>query len=327
MSALTLPKRLPGDRSGRPVLLVHGGAGAIPDDAVDACVAGVRAALDAGWGVLEHGGSAVEAVEAAIVIMEDDEAFDAGRGSVLNRDGRVQLDALIMDGGSLAAGGVGAVETVRNPIRVARVIMERTPQVFLVGMGAERFAADHGIEPIDNAEMMTSRERLRFEQAREHASAGAEIDLSAVGDTGFSHDTVGAVALDVRGNLAAGTSTGGTAYKPVGRVGDASIVGCGGYADNESAAVSFTGEGEAIMRLVLGKWAVDRVADRLTPQEAAEAAIARLESRLGAGGGLILLDRKGCAGIAFNAPRMAWGVRRVDSIDASAGRPTDPTAR
>lgn len=308
-------------------MLVHGGAGDIPDDAVDAYVAGVRAAIAVGWRILERGGSAVDAVEAAIVVMEDDEAFDAGRGSVLNRDGRVQLDALIMDGASLAAGGVGAVETVRNPIRVARVVMERSPQVYFVGEGAERFAAEHGFEPIDNAELVTSRERLRFEDARERAAAALEIDLRAVGETGFPHGTVGAVALDVRGNLAAGTSTGGTTYKPVGRVGDSSIVGCGGYADNESAAVSCTGEGEAIMRLVLGKWAVDRVAEGLTPQEAAKAAIARLESRLGAGGGLILLDRLGRAGIAFNTPRMAWGVRTVNSLDASAGRPTDPTAR
>lgn len=288
--------------------MVHGGAGEIPDDAVDAHFAGVRAAMDAGWRILERGGSAVDAVEAAIVVMEDDEAFDAGRGSFLNRDGRVQLDALIMDGASLAVGAVGAVETIRNPIRVARAVMERSPQVYFVGEGAERFAADQGFAPIDNAELVTSRERRRYEEARDLASA-------------IVQDTVGAVALDIHGNLAAGTSTGGTTYKPVGRIGDSSIVGCGGYADNELAAVSCTGEGEAIMRLVLGKWAVDRVADGHTPQEAADAAIARLGSRLRARGGLILLDRLGRSGMAFNTPRMAWGVRTVASINASTGRP------
>ena len=287
--------------------MVHGGAGEIPDDAVDAHVAGVRAALDAGWRILERGGSAVDAVEAAIVVMEDDEAFDAGRGSFLNRDGRVQLDALIMDGASLAVGAVGAVETIRNPIRVARAVMEHSPQVYFVGEGAERFAADHGFAPIDNAELVTSRERHRYEEARDLASP-------------IVQDTVGAVALDIHGNLAAGTSTGGTTYKPVGRIGDSSIVGCGGYADNELAAVSCTGEGEAIMRLVLGKWAVDRVAEGHTPQEAAHAAIARLGSRLRARGGLILLDRLGRPGMAFNTPHMAWGVRTVASINASTGR-------
>jgi beta-aspartyl-peptidase (threonine type) len=309
------------------VLLVHGGAGDIPDDAVDAHVDGVRAALEAGWGILEGGGSAVDAVEAAIVVMEDDEAFDAGRGSILNQDGRVQLDAMIMDGASLAAGGVGAVETVQNPIRVARAVMERSQQVYFVGEGAERFAAEHGFGPIDNAELVTSREERRYEEARELVAAGAEIDAPPGGARAIVQGTVGAVALDVRGNLAAGTSTGGITNKPVGRVGDSSIVGCGGYADNESAAVSCTGEGEAIMRLVLGKWAVDRVAGGLTPQEAAEGAIGRLGGRLGAVGGLILLDRQGRPGIAFNTPRMAWAVRTVDSLSASADQPSDSPAR
>lgn len=306
----------------KPVLVVHGGAGDIPDDAVDAHVAGVRAALEAGWRMLERNGSAVDAVEAAIAVMEDDEAFDAGLGSVLNRDGRIQLDAMMMDGASLAVGAIGAVETVRNPIRVARVVMEECRQVYFVGEGAERFAAKHGFQRIDNARLVTSRERLRYEEARELAGTGAAIDAWD-GGRAIPQDTVGAVALDVHGNLAAGTSTGGTTYKPVGRIGDSSIVGCGGYADNESAAVSCTGEGEAIMRLVLGKWAVDRVADGRTPQEAADAAIERLGSRLGAGGGLILLDRRGRSGMAFNTPRMAWGIRTVDGQNASAGRPND----
>jgi beta-aspartyl-peptidase (threonine type) len=304
-----------------PVLLVHGGAGAIPDDAVDRYVAGVRAALEVGWAFLERGATAVDAVEAAIAAMEDSGAFDAGRGSVLNQDGRVQLDALIMDGATLAAGAVGAVETVRNPIRVARAVMERSARVLFVGHGADRFALEQGFEPIDNAELVTPRERRRFEEARANASAGLAPDVGAAVEGVVAHDTVGAVALDVHGNLAAGTSTGGTAYKPVGRVGDSPIIGAGGYADNESAAVSCTGVGEAIMRLVLGKWAVDRVAEGHTPQDAAEAAVERLGSRIAGHGGLILLDRSGRWGIAFNTPRMAWGVRRSGAFDASVGQP------
>jgi beta-aspartyl-peptidase (threonine type) len=300
-----------------PVLLVHGGAGTIPDDVVDAFDAGVRRATEAGWVVLERGGSAVDAVEAAVVAMEADGAFDAGRGSILNRDGRVELDAMIMDGATLAAGAVAAVETVEHPIRVARAVMERIPQVYLVGRGAERFAADHGFEPIDNDLLITPRERRRFEEARQRRAAEPGLDEPAGTGGTIGHDTVGAVALDVDGNLAAGTSTGGMAYKPAGRVGDSSIIGSGGYADNESAAVSFTGDGESVMRLVLGKWAVDRVADGLAPEDAADAAIERLDARLGARAGLILLDRRGRIGIAFNTPRMAWAVRSRGVAQAS----------
>lgn len=315
-----------------PVLLVHGGAGTIPDDGVDRYVVGLRAALEAGWTMLDAGGSALDAVEAAVVSMEDSGSFDAGRGSILNQDGRVQLDALIMDGSTLAAGAVGAVETVRNPIRVARAVMEDSPQVFFVGEGAERFAEAHGFPPIENDELITPRERRRFEAVRAAAAAGATVDVGASVEGVIGHDTVGAVALDRDGNLAAATSTGGISHKPVGRVGDSSIVGSGGYADNESAAVSCTGEGEAIMRLVLGKWAVDRVADGQTPQAAADAAIERLGRRLGGRGGLILLDRQGRTGIAFNAARMAWGLRTANAYTAEVarslgGRPTNPAAR
>ena len=310
-----------------PVLVIHGGAGRIPDDAVDRYVAGLQAALDAGWPILERGGTALDAIEAAIVSMEDSGAFDAGRGSILNREGRVQLDAMIMDGATLAAGAVGAVETVRNPIRVARAVLERSPQVLFVGDGAERFAIEQGFAAIDNAELVSSRELRRFEEARtaEAGRDGDERGPSSAAPDGFTgHDTVGAVALDVRGNLAAGTSTGGIFYKPAGRVGDSSIVGSGGYADNDSAAVSCTGEGEAIMRVVLGKWAVDRVATGLTPQAAADAAVERLGARVDGRGGLILLDRQGRVGVAFNAARMAWGFRTraaTDAIVASNDRP------
>jgi L-asparaginase / beta-aspartyl-peptidase len=306
-----------------PVLVIHGGAGSIPDDGVDRYVVGIREALEAGWSVLGQGGTALDAVEAAVVSMEDSGTFDAGRGSVLNQDGRVQLDAMIMDGATLAAGAVGAVETIRNPIRVARAVMEQSPQVYFVGHGAERFARDHGFEPIDNAELIGSRERQRFEEARASAMAGADEPLGTAADGSRGHGTVGAIALDGAGNLAAGTSTGGIRYKPVGRVGDSSVVGSGGYADNESAAVSCTGEGEAIMRLVLGKWAVDRVAEGMAPQAAAEAAIERLGKRLGAHGGLILLDRRGRPAVAFNAERMAWGMRSELETRAGVGRALD----
>jgi len=294
-----------------PVLLVHGGAWAIPDDMAEAHVNGVRRALAAGWRVLEHGGSSVDAVEAAIVVMEDDETFDAGRGSFLTSDGRVQLDALMMDGATLRAGGVGCVERIRNPIRAARLVLDESPHVYLVAEGAERFAQQHNLPLCANGELIIDREVKRLREVQREAEAGNPPEFFA------EHDTVGAVALDSRGNLASATSTGGTLNKTPGRVGDSSLIGCGCYADNESAAVSTTGWGEPIMKLVLAKWAADRVLEGVPPEEAAGMAIARLETRLAGHGGIIMLDARGRRGIAHNTPRMAWALR--DARQESAG--------
>ena len=355
----------------------------MPDEAVAAHEHGVRAALEAGWNALTRGGTAVDAVEAAITVMEDDDTFDAGRGSFLTRDGRVQLDALMMSGADLRAGGVACVERLRNPIQAARLVLERSPHVYFVGTGAERFATQHGMRLVDNTELIVPRERERlmtfqrdeaagrpdttfagsaeptrtspdppsnfvistgprassasregsgeipeFRSAINSASAQEEVPDPALQQTAVddviehglpsefqiddptlhSHDTVGAVALDSYGNLAAGTSTGGTLSKAPGRVGDSSLIGCGCYADNASAAVSLTGWGEPIMKLVLGKWAVDRVAAGSPPQAAAMEAIEYLYNRLGGHGGIILLGPDGSVGLAHNTPRMAWGM-------------------
>ncbi len=287
-----------------PVLGVHGGAGAIPDDMVDAHRDGVCNALAAGWRVLERGGPALDAVEEAVVILEDDETFDAGRGSFLNRDGRVQLDALIMDGSTLRAGGVGCVERLRNPVRAARKILSDSPHVYFVAEGAERFAAEHGIALCRNEDLIIPREveRLRAFQSRTEESP----DLFA---PAISHDTVGAVALDRQGNIAAATSTGGTLNKAPGRLGDSSLIGCGCYADNQTAAASTTGWGEPIMKLVLAKWAADRVATGSLPEWVAAEAINYLKDRVNGHGGMILLDARGHFGIAHNTPRMAWAVK------------------
>lgn len=288
-----------------PVLVVHGGAWAIPDDMVEAHLNGVRNAMAAGWRVLERGGPALDAVEEAVVIMEDDETFDAGRGSFLNRDGRVQLDALIMDGDTLRAGGVGCVERLRNPVRAARKILSDSPHVYFVAEGAERFAAEHGIPLCRNEDLIIPREveRLREFQAR---PADAKVDLFA---PTISHDTVGAVALDGDGNIAAATSTGGTLNKAPGRLGDSSLIGCGCYADNQTAAASTTGWGEPIMKLVLAKWAADRVATGSLPEWVAAEAINYLKDRVNGHGGMILLDARGRFGIAHNTPRMAWALK------------------
>ncbi len=333
-----------------PVLLIHGGAWAMPDNAIAAHENGIQHALAAGWDALQRGGSAVDAVEAAVTVMEDDDTFDAGRGSFLTRDGRVQLDALLMNGADLRTGGVACVERLRNPIQAARMVLEKSPHVYFVGSGAERFATQHGMRLVDNTELIVPRERERLmnfqkaeaagerdttfsgtpaefrsgdrsalqeaspDQAMAETAIDAEIEEALPPEfrlddpTLHSHDTVGAVALDANGCLAAGTSTGGTLSKAPGRVGDSSLIGCGCYADNESAAVSLTGWGEPIMKLVLGKWAVDRVACGAAPQQAASDAIAYLFRRLGGHGGMILLGPDGSVGLAHNTPRMAWGL-------------------
>ncbi len=291
----------------QPVLLIHGGAWAIPDSMREAHEIGIRAALRFGYDLLEKGATALEAVTAAVSALEDDETFDAGRGAFLTRDGRVQLDALLMDGETLRAGGVACVERLRNPIQAARLVLERSPHVYFVGPGAEAFAASHGMPLIENRELVVARElrNLRMAQAREQAGLP---DETFAGADLLSHDTVGALALDRHGNLAAGTSTGGTLNKAPGRVGDSSLIGCGCYADNETAAVSLTGWGEPIMKLVLGKWAADHVAQGSTPQESASEAIQYLFRRLDGHGGIILLDRHGRVGLAHNTPGMAWGL-------------------
>ncbi len=295
-----------------PVLLVHGGAWDIPADQLQAHNFGVIRAVDVGYALLSRGASALDAVEAAVTVLEDDETFDAGRGSFLTADGRVQLDALLMDGATLRAGAVACVERLKNPIQAARLVLERSPHVYLVGQGAEAFAQKNGLTLIDNAELVIDRERQRLQEAKARASAGIP-DSTFAGDPTGSHDTVGAVALDADGNLAAATSTGGTRNKTPGRVGDSSVIGCGGYADNRSAAVSLTGWGEPIMKLVLGKWAVDRV-PLLGPEQAAEDAIAYLHARLQGHGGIILLGPDGRFGIAHNTPRMAWAMCDQDGV-------------
>lgn len=298
----------------------------MPDSMVDAHIRGVNNALATGWRVLERGGSALDAVEEAVVVMEDDDTFDAGRGSFLNRDGRVQLDALIMDGSTLRAGGVGCVEHLRNPVRAARKILSESPHVYFVGEGAEKFAAQHGVPLCKNEDLVISREveRLRQYQAelaqRDSKQDGNDLFAADSDDVTISHDTVGAVALDRNGNIAAATSTGGTLNKAPGRLGDSSLIGCGCYADNESAAVSTTGWGEPIMKLVLAKWTADRIIAGNLPEWSAQEAMNYLKQRVNGHGGIIVLDREGRFGIAHNTPRMAWAYKTVSKQDSGIAR-------
>jgi L-asparaginase / beta-aspartyl-peptidase len=285
----------------RPSLIVHGGAWDIPDDAVDACKSGCLCALHAGWNVLKTGGYALDAIEAAIIVLEDDPTFDSGFGSHLTLDGRVECDAIVMDAATLRAGAVAGLRRVKNPIQAARAVLEKSPHMMLISEGAEHFAATHGVRLCDPEDLISPAEREAWLRCRKDSHA-------AENHRGHEQGTVGAVALDQHGQLFAATSTGGTCCKLPGRVGDSPLIGCGCYADAETGGVSSTGYGEAIMRVVMAKTAADFLRPtNSTPARAAEAAVQLLANRGKGTGGLILLDKHGNPGFAFNTPRMAFG--------------------
>lgn len=303
-------------------LAVHGGAWAIPDELLEACRAGVARALSSGWEVLSRGGTALDACQSAITALEDDPAFDAGLGSHLNRDARVQLDAVLMDGRTLNSGAIAGVERLRNPIQVARLVLERSEHILLVGSGAEQFAAEMDVPLCNPSELVIPREVALWFKRKEAAAVPAETPEKRSADAELPRQsgTVGAVALDAQGNLAAGTSTGGPPYKYPGRVGDSPLVGCGCYADNRTGAISTTGDGEAMVKLVMAKTASDflaagpsRPAGGLAPQPAAEKALALLTERTGGTGGLIIVDTQGRVGAAFTTPRMAHAFQTSES--------------
>jgi beta-aspartyl-peptidase (threonine type) len=266
----------------QPSLIVHGGAGKIADKALPAMLDGCRRAALEGWRVLETGGSAPDAVEAAVVCLEDNPLFNAGTGSTLNALGQVEMDAAIMEGKTLRVGAVAAVQRIKNPIRLARRIMEDGRHVLLAGPGAQQFAAEAGI-PSSPAEALVVEEQRKKWQTK--------------------HGTVGCVASDRMGGIAAATSTGGIFDKLPGRVGDSPLPGCGTYAD-EIGAVSCTGHGESIIRILMARTAVDLLRGGLDPMQAALEAVRLLEAKTGSQAGLILVDRNGRIGYARNTERM-----------------------
>jgi L-asparaginase / beta-aspartyl-peptidase len=296
----------------KPSLIIHGGAWDIPDEAVDTCKQGCHEALGEGWKILASGGSALDAVEACIIVLENAPVFDAGFGSHLNIQGKVECDAIVMDGASLRAGAAAGLQRVKNPIRAARSIFEHCRHMMLIAEGAEQFAKDHDVplckpeELVSEAEWEAYLRCSKDEHAAEH-------------HRGHEQGTVGAVALDKDGRLFAATSTGGTCCKLPGRVGDSPLIGCGCYADSTAGGVSCTGYGEAIMKIVMAKTAVDFLRHPpnalTTPKEicdhAAQESISLLAERGRGTGGLILLDKQGTPAFAFNTPRMAYGY--VDS--------------
>ncbi|MCB8985656.1 MAG: isoaspartyl peptidase/L-asparaginase [Ardenticatenaceae bacterium] len=275
-------------------IIVHGGAGAwdVESERMRVGQAACREAALAGHAVLQAGGSALDAVETAVHVLEDCPALDAGRGSYPNANGEVEMDALIMDGRSLNMGAVAAIQRVRHPISLARHVMVDTQHTFLVGPGADAFADQISFPRCAVQELIVPPEVNGGQPAR-----------PAAGPLG---DTVGAVAMDAHGDLAAATSTGGTRNKMPGRVGDSPLVGSGGYADNWTAGVSATGQGEAIMKVVLSKRVCDLVSDGLSAQAACEAAIRLLEERVGGECGLIAIDAQGQVGVARNTRAMPF---------------------
>jgi beta-aspartyl-peptidase (threonine type) len=287
-----------------PVLIVHGGAYDIPTESHEAHTDGCRDAVKAGWAVLSGGGTALEAVEAALCVMEDDPIFDAGYGSFFNAIGEVELDAIIVDGSDLNFGAVAAVQRVRHPITLARLVMTESKHAMLVGTGAEAFAREHGIPVCPIMELLTGRELERW-KAAQAGGPRSWTPFGAAPPSSLPSDTVGALALDADGNLAAATSTGGTFNKTPGRVGDSPLVGCGAYSDNRTGAASASGLGEALMKVVISKTACDLIAQGMTAQEAADAAIGVLSARTTGTGGLIVLDHQGRIGVAHNTPFIA----------------------
>jgi beta-aspartyl-peptidase (threonine type) len=288
-------------------VLVHGGAGDLAADHVATHVDGCRAATLAAAEVLRGGGSALDAVERAVVVLEDDPAFNAGTGACLNREGIIELDACIMEGTRLRAGGVCALAPFLHPIAIARAVLEDGDHVLYAGEGATRFAVEQGFTPSTTGAMTTDAARARWRAVQ--ANAGGEP---------WAGGTVGAVARDAQGRVAAATSTGGRVNKRPGRVGDSPVPGAGNYADDDGGACSATGDGEAVLRLCLAKVAVDLMRARAHPEEAARLVIRQMADRLGGSGGVILVDRTGRLGFARNTRTMAWAAAGRELADLLA---------
>jgi beta-aspartyl-peptidase (threonine type) len=280
----------------RPAIVIHGGAGRASSEREAERREGCRRALDAGWRALTTGSSSLDAVCAAVVELENCPVFNAGTGSVLTAAGTVEMDASVMEGTQRRAGATAVVSGVRNPVLLARAILDDGKAVFLAGPGARDFAHEHGVEICAPEELITD---WQLERWRKREGA-------------YSHGTVGAVAVDSGGRVAAATSTGGVEGKPLGRIGDSAVIGAGTYADDRLGAISATGRGEAIIRAVWGRTVAESLRSGLDPSTAARAAIVDLERIGGGSGGVIVVDPSGRVGHAFNAPHMTFGWMRVD---------------
>jgi L-asparaginase / beta-aspartyl-peptidase len=296
-------------------VLVHGGAGALAAERLGRLVAGCREAAMAGAEVLRAGGSALDAVERAVLLLEDDPCFNAGTGACLNAEGLIELDAAIMEGSRLRAGGVCALPPFLHPIAIARAVLDDGRHVLYAGEGAVRFALERGFTRAASEAMTTpwAREQWAIVRARK---SGEENANAAQGD---GAGTVGAVARDALGTVAAATSTGGQMNKRGGRVGDSPILGAGTYADDDAGACSATGNGEAVLRVCLAKSAIELMRAHAHPEEAARAVIRTMGTRVGGTGGVILIDRFGRLGLARNTATMTWAAAGLGLASDLAG--------
>src|SRR5213594_863901 len=294
-------------------LVVHGGAGTMERNKMTPerereYRAGIENALRAGWDILQHGGASLDATEAAVRVLEDDPLFNAGKGSVFSAAGINEMDAAIMDGKTLKAGAVADVRHIKNPISLARLVMEKSPQVLISGEGAENFAKEHGVELVDQKYFFTQErwDALQKIKAAEKNRTGKRGKAFIITDQD-RHGTVGAVALDKNGNLAAATSTGGTTNKRPGRVGDSPVIGAGTYANNATCAVSATGDGEYFIRATVGHDVSTLMEYRgMSLKESAQAVLDKV-AKLGGTGGLIAIDREGNMALPFNTSGMYRG--------------------
>ncbi len=301
----------------KPVIVVHGGAGTWRTERKSAGLAGVKEAAKAGFDVLRAGGSALDAVESAVTEMENNEVFNAGHGSTLTIDKRIEMEASIMDGKTLNAGAVGLLKNVKNPICLARIVMETTDHVFVTGDGAEKLAELFNLETGNPFTEL----RVRYWRELKQKLMRGELDylpklqaLVASNPDIFDLGTVGAVALDKDENVAAATSTGGFSLKLPGRIGDSPLIGSGTYADNEAGASSTTGIGEIAIKLVLAKSACDFMQKGKTAQEAAENSIKVVNRRMKGGSmGLITVDMAGRIGAAHNSPNLCWAYMTTET--------------
>jgi len=295
----------------KPVIVVHGGAGAWYPERSQSGLEGVKKAADVGFEILKRDGEAVDAVVEAVAIMEDDDSFNAGYGSSLNLEKRVEMEASVMDGKTLKAGAAGLLKDIKNPIHLARIVMDKTDHVFVVGEGADKLARMFNLE----RRKPFTKLRLKYYEKQKKLLVEGKFKLLKLASLVkkcpdfFELDTVGAVALDKNGNVAAATSTGGFPLKIPGRIGDSPLIGCGNYADNRCGACSATGVGEIAIRLVLAKTVCNFMESGMPAQHAVEQAITLVNKRLNDvynSMGLIAVDVYGRVGAAHNSPNLCW---------------------
>ncbi|XP_044760541.1 isoaspartyl peptidase/L-asparaginase-like isoform X2 [Coccinella septempunctata] len=294
-----------------PIVLVHGGAGNVRDSRVPPKVAAVKVAAIRGYEVLERGGSAVDAVEEAVRTMEDDECMNSGHGSVLNSEGKVEMDSSIMNGATMDAGCVAVVRDIAHPVSLARMVMEKTPYVMLAGEGAMGFAKEMDVEMLPPGALVTDDAQKALEIYKQTGGVFYEIgETETVGEVG----TVGAVALDFNGHIAAATSTGGLNGKHPGRVGDSPIIGSGTYARDDVGAVSATGHGETISKWCLAHSIITAMQRGADPQTATETSLNQMTDKLKETAGAICISKEGKVGIGMTTKRMSWAYRKGDEL-------------